>query len=157
MSTIKEANGILNKLMVEPIPKMLVVVERPPVWDDVCKMIGGAPRNAIFAWNNTIYNPDDIHIEEFLIVHEEVHQRQQIIAGGAEKWWSRYIDDPYFRVDQEAPAYAAQYLKMCERVGDRNARYRILHQLALSLSGVLYGSTITHSKALQMIRERANV
>ncbi len=130
-----------------------IIIDRPPVWDAVCQMINGIPRSAIFAWGDTIYNPEGAVLPDFLIEHEMVHMRQQKLVGGPEKWWDRYINDPYFRIDQEAEAYAKQYECMCETYIDRNQRHSILRTLAFTLAGPLYGSIISPSKAMKLIRD----
>jgi hypothetical protein len=132
---------------------MRIVVEKPPVWNECVAMIGAEPRNTIFAWGDIIYNPDDILVVDYLIAHEEVHQRQQILAGGPEAWWSRYLDDVYFRLKQEVEAYAVQYLKMEENIRDRNWQYRVKVDLARKLSGPLYGNSLKTSDAMRMLND----
>jgi hypothetical protein len=150
---------------------MKIVNERPPIWSAACDMIGATPRNVLFCWGDTIFNPDNISVPEYLVVHEEVHKWQQLALlppqerldeqsaydKAASLWWSRYIDDPWFRVQQEVEAYGTQYRFMCKRVKDRNARVRILMDIARSLSGPLYGRQVSHSKAMEMIKSYAKV
>ncbi len=134
---------------------MKIVNERPPIWNEVVEMIGAIPQHAVFAWGDTIYNPEGMILPDFIIAHEEVHSKQQEKYGGPEAWWSRYLDDVYFRVSQEVEAYRRQYDVMCETHRDRNVQYKILRDVARSLSGPLYGNSITHSKAMEMIRAYA--
>jgi hypothetical protein len=147
---------VLDKAVVEmeasaAVPPMKIVNERPPVWNDVCKMIGATPQNAIFAWGDIIYNPDAIVVPDFLISHEEVHQLQQRAYGGPEKWWSRYLDDVFFRLKQETEAYAVQYVVMSNIYRDRNQRFQIKVDLARKLAGPLYGNSLKNSAALAML------
>lgn len=154
--------GTLVKKMTEPkvaasgevcFPVMKVVAEKPPIWKEVCDMIGAIPANTIFAWGDTIYNPDNIFMEDYLFAHEAVHQRQQHEYGGPEKWWGRYLDDVYFRLAQEVEAYAVQFVAMSVRVKDRNWQYKIKVDLARKLGGPLYGNSITNSAALAMLEK----
>ena len=131
---------------------MQIVNEKPPIWAEVIDMIGATPRGAIFCWGDKIYNPDGIIVRDYLIAHEVVHEDQQRATGSPEAWWVRYLDDPWFRVQEEVEAYGAQYRFMCKRAKDRNMQTRILTDLARSLSGPLYGNAITHQKAMEWIK-----
>lgn len=131
--------------------KVMIVNEKPPVWDAVCAMIGSQPIHAIFAWGDRIYNPAGQDLPQFLIAHEMHHMTQQALVGGPEAWWDRYLNDPYFRIQQETEAYAVQYLAMCAMTSDRNRRFKFLTMVGESLSGPLYGSMITKAKARSMI------
>lgn len=88
---------------------------------------------------------------EDLIAHESTHIRQQSTQPDA--WWSRYLDDQFFRVEQEAEAYAAQYDYVCHHIlKDRNARNKFLLRLASSLASPIYGSVISTSTAMERIK-----
>ena len=113
------------------------------------------PQNTIFTYGDTIYNPSGREIPDYLIKHEETHFLQQ--GSNPNAWWNRYITDPYFRIEQETEAYAKQYDFMCQIVKDRNARYKILYQLALSLSGIRYGAVITQMSALKLIKNKSKI
>jgi hypothetical protein len=132
---------------------------RPPVWNELNAAFGIAnlKRGIVFAYVDTVYNPDGVDIPEHLAVHESVHMAQQSndrTAAGL--WYQRYIADPAFRLAQEAEAYGAQYAFICARVArDRNARFRWLHALARDLSGPLYGNMVTLHGAMRAIREAA--
>lgn len=107
----------------------------------------------IYAYGDTIYNPGGNEIADHMLAHEETHCHQQ--GGNPDEWWNRYLLDPYFRVEQEAEAYARQYDFLCAQIKDRNRRTRVLWDLARILSSSLYGSVIGHSKAIQMIKDKA--
>ena len=65
---------------------------------------------AIFTYGDTIHNPFNVALDAELIRHEETHMEQQEGHPDVAKvWWDRYIQDPQFRLDQEAEAYGAQY------------------------------------------------
>lgn len=134
---------------------MKIINERPPIYEAV--LMAGLrfnPERTFFAYHDAIYNPAGIEISEDVKAHEAVHLAQQEEAGGAEIWWSRYLSEPLFRIDQEADAYATQYAFICSFVGDRNQRVRILLDLARKLAGPMYGSMITVSAAQKMIKDR---
>lgn len=71
--------------------------------------------------------------------------------GGKDAWWTRYLAEPRFRLEQEAEAYAVQYKWILKHLADRNKRARWLHEYATQLSGPLYQVAVTHQQAKQMI------
>ena len=130
--------------------------EKPPVWKAVCQAFQINPVTAIFTYGDTIYNPNGVTLSAPLIEHERIHMAQQNHNDkDAALWWGRFLREPEFRIDQEARAYARQYDVMCEKIKDRNLRARVRINLANSLSGPLYGGTITHIDALNIISKFA--
>lgn len=108
----------------------------------------------IYTYGDTIYNPSGIEIPLHLMSHEEVHSKQQ--GSDPDVWWTRYIGDAFFRIEQEVEAYAKQYDFICRKVKDRNARTRILVQMGDSLSSPTYGSVIGSQDARIMIKNKSN-
>ena len=130
---------------------MKIINEYPPIYDAILSAGMHPNPSTIYAYGDAIYAPHVDPVPPDLIAHESAHCRQQ--GNDPDGWWSRYLDDPYFRIDQEAEAYAAQYDYVCQHmVKDRNARARFLQRLAGSLSSPIYGSVITQSSALEAIR-----
>jgi len=137
---------------------MEVVHELPPNIDKI--MDAGMQPNmgaVLFAYGDKLYIPGGFEPPEDLMVHEEVHSQQQEEEGGVEKWWDRYLEDKYFRIDQEVEAYAEQYRFLCIGNRDGNKRAGFLHRMAVTLSGPTYGNVIAHSAARKMIKDKANV
>lgn len=133
-----------------------VVVDFPPIWEQV----HGAgmrpdPEKVVFTYGDAIYNPSGQELPLHLVCHEETHIQQQ--AADPDAWWSRYMQDQYFRVDQEADAYARQYAYECRHIKDRNQRDRFLRHLARQLSSPTYGSVIGEIAAYKMIKEKSDV
>ena len=139
-------------------PEIKIIKELPPVWDKVIAAgMNPNPETVIFAYGDTIYNPGDILIPDYIMEHEEMHLRQQgYTEAGAIEWWDRYLVDPHFCIREEAEAYAAQYDFMCRTTKDRNQRFNIMRQLAHMLSGEMYGSVVSVDFALTAIREKAH-
>ncbi len=128
---------------------MKTVVAYPPNIEAIRKVFTFT-RRVIFCYGDTIYNPDNVWIDRPMIVHEEVHMKQQAEIG-IEEWWDRYLADPVFRVEQEKPAYRAQYIdakKYIKRIEKLNL-YAIA--LAEALSGDTYGHCIGSKEALLFI------
>lgn len=137
---------------------MKIINEKPPIWDNVCATFGINPVNVFFTYGDAIYNPDGIDIPDHIMVHEQVHEKQQKRDGMTpEKWWGKFLRDTAFRLDQESEAYGAQYAFICDNVKDRNQRHKFLYQLATSLSGPLYDKCIGHMEAMALIKKRANI
>lgn len=133
-----------------------IIEDFPPIWDKVIAAgMRPNPDTVLFAYAGAIYAPRAKNISNDLLVHEGVHLDQQ--GDDADAWWDRYIQDAYFRIDQEAEAYAEQYDFLCHDIKDRNQRNMILHRMAIQLSGAMYGNVITHSAAKTMIKSKSNV
>ena len=133
---------------------MKIKNEHPPIYDKIL-LAGMQPTDsAIYAYGDTIYNPSGMVIPDHTIVHEETHCRQQ--DDDPNSWWDRYLDDGYFRIQQEVEAYANQYNFICKVQKDRNRRDVILRDMARILSSPTYGSIIGSSAAYKMIKDKAN-
>jgi len=105
----------------------------------------------IFTFNDTIYNPHDGEIDEYLISHERVHMAQQ--QRDPHGWWDNYLAIPQFRFDQELQAYRVQFRVMKTTIKDRNALARALFDMSKDLSSPMYGSMCTQSEASKAIKK----
>lgn len=132
--------------------KMKIVNEKPPIYNKILNSGMHPHEGVIYTYGDTIYNPSGTEISDHLLEHEEVHHKQQGSDPG--KWWDRYLNDQYFRIEQEAEAYAHQYDYLCKRIKDRNQRARILFDLARILSSSLYGSVIGQVSAMGHIKSK---
>lgn len=137
---------------------MLVVIGYPPNYAAVKAAFSlRSGTGTIFAWGQTIFNPDRIIITPSLHAHEEVHSIRQL-AMGVEEWWDRYMVDTRFRFDEELLAHRAEF----ERCKDgppmlsATAQRKTLGQIARRLSGPLYGRLITPEKAAGLIVAQPN-
>jgi hypothetical protein len=126
----------------------------PPMYADIVKRFA-VTATTVFAWGETIYNPGRVEISEDLMAHETVHSGQQAAIGGPKAWWDRYLVEPAFLVSQEAEAYGRQYAVLGGRVKDRNARFRMLRELASHFSGPLYDYAVTFDEAVRLIKLNA--
>ena len=104
---------------------MKIKVENPPMLESILAA-GMIPnlQTTIFTYGDTIYNPGDNELPDHLIEHEDTHSKQQ--GDDPDAWWLRYVNDPYFRLQQEIEAYVNQYKFICKQVTDRNKRFLIL-------------------------------
>lgn len=130
---------------------MTIVVEWPPNIEEIKAVFNLEGKKPIFAWGKLIYNPYDGFISTPLLVHETTHSFQQE-GIGPEIWWKQYLLDPEFRKSQEIDAYHQQYLIFCDLHKDRNLQVRYLNDIARDFSSPLYGSIVTVSEAIKLIK-----
>lgn len=135
---------------------MKISYEKPPMLDMIIAA-GMRPivEKTCFTYGDTLYNPGKLpNLPPEYMRHEETHSVQQ--GKSPDGWWQRYLVDPYFRIDQEAEAFAVQYLFYKTYINrDRNAGARALFQLAGLLASPTYGSIIGHQAAQRMIQSYA--
>lgn len=135
--------------------KMRVVHEIPPFYEDVLAAgLNPNLRYVMFAYGDILYVPGGFQPLPEMMAHEMTHGRQQeAYEGGKDAWWGRYLGDQYFRIEQEAEAYANQYKAYCKQFLDRNVRARYLIAVSRDLSGALYGSVINRATAQKLIQK----
>lgn len=127
---------------------MKIVVDRPPMFDEINKAFNIINTKVIFAWGDIIYNPSNFDIPPELIAHEEVHGKRQ--GDDIEGWWQNYLQSPSFRLEEEIPAHQAEYQWMCKN-GNRGHRRKALKFVASRLAAPLYGRMTTPSNAKRLI------
>lgn len=126
---------------------MKIEIARPPMWDDIDAAFHVAGKPILFAWGDTIYNPENGKVSSVLVEHEFVHcHRQMNTEGGPEAWWKTYIADPVFRYTEELPAHQQEYKAYCKRHASGRGKY--LDYVAAKLASPLYGV----SKSLTQVR-----
>lgn len=135
-----------------------VSTEKPPCFDNLVVWLGFIPATAIFTYGDTIYNPNNVKLSDQLIVHEQVHMKQQgFNDADAALWWGKFMRDEKFRIDQEAEAYAEQYAFLCHYIKAKQQRFDLLMQLSRILAGPLYGHAVPYVEAMGLIRNRSGV
>lgn len=111
------------------------------------------PQEAIFAYGDTLYNPSGGIISPDLWIHEAQHEKQQSIFTTPEVWWTRYLLDSEFRLNQEVEAYAVQLNYV--RIHMPKAFKEALFDFASTLSGPMYALNISYIQAETLIRHKA--
>ncbi|MQB00222.1 MAG: hypothetical protein GEU78_08010 [Actinobacteria bacterium] len=133
---------------------MKVVHDYPPLYAEIAAAFPIKHRSVIFAWGDAIYNPHSLVLNDALRAHEDVHRMQhESYEGGPEAWWRRYIADKAFRLDQEVPAHAAEYMVHAVLADSRKRRRYLLSQIARKLSSATYGPMVGQRKALELLRK----
>lgn len=108
-------------------------------------------KEAIFCYGHTVYNPSGVDIPEDVLWHEAVHEKQQVLWSTPDIWWTKYLFDHAFRLQQEVEAYAAQFTFIKEHYPYK-ARDEALFGLADDLCSPMYDLKINHRRAETMIR-----
>lgn len=134
---------------------MKIVHEIPSFYEDVLAAgLNPNLRHVMFAYGDILYVPGGFTPIPEMMAHEMTHGRQQeAYTGGKDAWWGRYLGDVYFRMEQEAEAYANQYKAFCKLQRDRNARCRYLLHISGDLAGALYGNVINRAAAHKLIQK----
>lgn len=103
--------------------------------------------NTAFPYNHIIYSEKPESITPDLLVHEEVHFKQQDEIG-LDTWIENYFTDINFRIKMELEAYKEQvkYFK-----GDKEIQNKIRTECAKALSSPLYGDILTYKEAYQQL------
>lgn len=128
---------------------MQIVKAYPPNYSTILQYLT-PPKDAVFAYGDTIYNPTGKDISPDVIIHEECHQRQ-MQGWQPDAWWFSYLMDKSFRLKVEVEAYATQYHFVKDKVPSKVAKL-CLFDLASNMS-MLYSLGITHSQAETLIRK----
>lgn len=125
-----------------------IVVGIPPNYAAIKARFPGCDRKGvIFSYGDTIFNPSAVSIPREIIVHEATHGlRQQ--DQGVERWWKRYIEEPFFLLDEELYAHRNEYKALVRRHGP-GPKY--LRRVAGRLAGPLYGNLLTLEQAMHAI------
>lgn len=116
----------------------------------ICKEKWGVDwdKGVIFTWGETIHCK--FPLSPSLIAHEMTHVEQQ--ANGVVLWWSKYLDDPAFRLSQELEAYRNQVNFIKQQVKDRNKKAVMIHEICQHLSGPMYGNIISFEEAKKKLQ-----
>lgn len=128
-----------------------LVIDYPPLFDEISAAFPVKGRTVIYSWGNRIYNPSKIIVTPELLAHERVHgMRQGENEQSIIDWWKRYIDDEQFRLSEELPAHQAEYQWLVDNA-NRKHRRGALSSVATKLSSPLYGGMLSHKQAKEFI------
>lgn len=137
---------------------MKISYDRPPLWDEIDAKFKVAGQPIIFAWGDTIFNPERVNITKELHAHEEIHGERQAEFVPEESpetsvlaWWDQYIASSSFRLQEEIPAHVAEYRAYCKRHRGGHAQRQALNAIANKLASPLYGSLISLRTATEII------
>lgn len=138
---------------------MIIVRERPPMFDEIDKAFNVRGKPVLFAWGDRIFIPSGSpEVPQHLMAHEQAHGIRQLTFGASMDqrtpgearivlWWRRYIDDPKFRLVEEIIGHKAEFEALCRAGGGRQERRRHLASTAAKLAAPLYGRLISVTEA----------
>ena len=122
--------------------KLRIIKAYPPNYPAIRARFPAAGGHGVwFCYGDRIYAPTLTQIPPWIVKHEEVHSRQQEVAGGPEAWWRRYLEDDAFRYSEELMGHIAEWEAFKDKVPfpTRKEKERMLEAIARRLSGPLYG------------------
>ena len=128
---------------------MEIIEDYPPNYEDITKVFDLTGHKPIFTWGDKIYNPYKATIIPDLIIHEEVHEKQQ--GDDPKAWWDRFLTDSEFRLSQEVEAFVYQYHFLKGKLKAKLSK-RFLEHFATLLSSQMYGNLLTKPEAETRIR-----
>lgn len=154
---------------------MKVIYEHPPNIDDIDAAFHGVrdTSSILYTYGDAIYTTSKAEIPEWIHEHEKVHSQRQYEIGlktkeadgradisdeqcyldGADWWWSLYLRDPEFRLEEELLAHRIELEVFSRFYTDRNTRRLYLKSIAKRLSSGMYGRMVSFEKAKRLIRQ----
>lgn len=130
---------------------MEIIKDFPPNIAQIDKKLNvRAMKNVVFTYGESLYNPLGDPISPDLMAHEETHAKQQKNYGVGD-WWTRYLEDPGFRLTQELEAYQEQFKAV--QGNSRAWRRLFLTRISQDLASELYGHIINAKTAKELINE----
>lgn len=125
----------------------------PPVYKKALAKFGSAAnfdRGIVYTYGDIVHVKSGV-LRDDVEAHETVHVVQQTnYPGGAEAWWTRYMSDPDFCLEQELEAYRAQYQFVLRKYPKRE-HFEMLKFYAECLCR-LYDLDIGVMKAMNLIK-----
>ena len=125
---------------------MNIIQAFPPNYAEIEKVFDIRGKNIVFAYGDVLYNPRGADITNDLMVHEETHKRQQ--GNDPASWWSKYLKDVNFRLNQEVEAYRNQFQFYKQK---HKHWMPFLQFISKDLSGKMYGNIISFVDAMSAI------
>lgn len=127
-----------------------IIEDYPPNIDTIRQYLS-PPLQAIFAYGDKIYNPSKIPVYEDVVEHEKVHIKQQSQYTSPDYWYTKYLLDKDFRLDQEVEAYSRQYLFLKKIIRNKELK-EALQEMAHALSHD-YNLNISYNQAESRIKK----
>jgi hypothetical protein len=130
---------------------MKIVKQYPPNFDKIKTVFEHTEEHrALFCYGDTIYNPYDVEVTPDLEKHEETHSRQQ--GTFPDIWWDEYLNNKFFRLEQEIEAYGEQIIFLSSIIEDSNLLSWFKEKIAQALSSNLYGNLLNYGQAVSKLR-----
>lgn len=132
---------------------MQIKNEYPPNYAEILEVFPEVVNKpVVFAYGSIIYNPSGKEVPEDIIYHESIHEKQQ--GENPAGWWTKYLYDPQFRLEQEIEAYSAQY-SFLKKHTTAKVYDSALEDIVDLLSSPLYNVGKNKHQIRKLIKERA--
>jgi hypothetical protein len=130
-----------------------IVRAYPPNYTAIVTSIPGARNpNVVYTYGDTVYTGNSpAQLPADLAEHEAVHAEQQAVMS-VEAWWSCYLADKQFRLEQELAAYRVQY-KYVQSFASRTQRRTVLSHIISALASPIYGNVVNREQARELITQ----
>lgn len=134
---------------------MKIIKAYPPNWTELTKHFPIKGKQGIlYAWGDTLYNPNGVPVTPWIMAHEEVHGwRQNHGWTAVDKWWERYVNDNAFRFTEELDAHKEEWRQFAWAHEIERTRLSYLDLISKRLSSPLYGSLVSYDEAKRLIVE----
>lgn len=129
---------------------MKILNENPPNIEEIRETFDTRGFRVVYAYGDTIFNPDNIYISPFIEMHERTHCHQQ--QGDPESWWRTYIAEMDFRFKEELLAHQVEYIMLSGTGQTRQIRRRALHVTAERLASPIYGPMLSAKQARRVLK-----
>lgn len=131
---------------------MRIIEDYPPLIDEIDERFHIRGKPVIFAWGDTIYNPQKNPVADWLIAHEAEHgQRQGSDLTDIVSWWRRYMDEDAFRMEEEAYAHLAEYTFQLGGTINRQQRRSLMMTTAKRFANPIYDYGLTKDRAKSIL------
>jgi len=127
-------------------PKLESDFSKFPYYSEFKKRFPFKDDEVIFAYKDTIFCKNLKRLTPDTIIHEQTHLKQQE-KFGLDNWFTRYFEDPQFRLDMEVEAYQNQL----NSILSYNNRNRIYLLILDHLASPMYGNIITREELVKKI------
>ena len=147
-------NDCLDRVGAGP-PAQEIVLDFPPIYSEIAAVFRiHECRDVVFSFGPRLYNPYGLTIATEILAHEAIHGVRQRTGDHVLDWWKRYMEEPKFRLAEEAQAHRAEYRWLLAH-GARKQRRKALKQVAIKLASPLYGRLVNADKARRILKATA--
>lgn len=128
---------------------MIFSTEKPKIYSKLHDKFGvDWDKGIIITCGETIHCKHQLQPQK---VHHEVTHTLQQEEIGEDNWWTKYLSDVSFRLEQEVQAYEVEAKWIMDNVKDKNLRYELIRGIWIDLSSSIYGNIVTFEQAKTLI------
>lgn len=129
-----------------------IIYAAPPNYSSIARVFPVHGKHVAFSYGDRVYVPAGLPLSHEIMVHESVHGNRQDIYG-VEKWWTEYIKDPVFRLEEEFDGHKAELQALLEKAKNRHERRAAEAVVSKKLASPLYGFNIARLTMRKYLRK----